>query len=74
MSAHAREVFEEYFAPDVMFHRLAECCHSVASQGETGPRKFYFVSRPFATAALAHFTSRARVAAGKVKRKIRPQP
>ncbi|MGA2470755.1 MAG: exostosin family protein [Solirubrobacteraceae bacterium] len=42
MSAAAAAVYDEWFAPDVWFHRVVECCRELGEAGRRGVRRQQF--------------------------------
>ena len=47
LSTAALQVYREWFAADVIFHRLAEQCMNLLEQGKTGRHPLYFLKRPY---------------------------
>ena len=55
LSLAAGKTFQDWFAPEVMFHRLAEQCLDLLVHGRTGKYEFGFMSRSYLRCALRSY-------------------
>ena len=71
LAAQAARTYQEWFAPEIIFHRIGECCADLLEHGRLGRRPGYLFTSPYLTAACCNYWGRFRVHGGRLIRKAR---
>lgn len=73
MAVEARKTFETWFAGDVIFHHLTECCIDLQREGMTGQKPFYYFNRFYLNSGFLYykFLIRSKIIGSWVGEKIK---
>lgn len=65
MAKKAKQVFEDWFAPDVLFHRMSDECQHILTHGRLGRGSLPILDSAFRAAAWIVYRNRVRAQLGK---------
>ncbi len=70
MALNAIQVFRDWFAPDMMFHRLMGECQDLLQNGELGRKRFDFLEKTYSRNGYHFYVGRLRSDVGLQRRRL----